>query len=205
MSINDEIRARYSDEPTINIARDLNISIYKVYGRANRMGLKKSKEYMKKYMPGMDNLIKHGAAFRYKKGDEPHNKGVKMPESTYNKVKHTMFKPGDEPHNTRPVGSIRIQEKAGDIPYQYIKVANRNWQLLHRYNWEKVNGKIPKGMVLRFKDGNTMNCEIANLELLTQQENMMRNTMHQYPAELKEVLKLRNKLNKLINGKEQNQ
>ena len=205
MSINDEIRARYSDELTSNIARDLNISITKVYGRANRMGLRKSKEYMKKYMPGMDNLIKHGAAFRYKKGDEPHNKGVKMPQTTYNKCKHTMFKPGEQPHNTRPIGSIRIQEKAGDIPYQYIKVANRNWQLLHRYNWEQVNGKIPKGMVLRFKDGNTMNCEVANLELLTQQENMMRNTMHQYPAELKEVLKLRNKLNKLINGKEQNQ
>jgi hypothetical protein len=34
---------------------------------------------------------------------------------------------------------------------------------------------------------------------------MMLNTMHKYPAEIKEVLKLRNKLNKLINGKEQNQ
>lgn len=205
MSIKDHIRQRYPHEPTDIVARDLNISVAKLYRMANSMGVKKTPEYMKKHMPGMDNLIKHGAAFRFKKGDKPYNKGVKMTESTYNKVKHTMFKPGEQPHNTRPVGSIRIQEKAGDIPYQYIKVANRNWQLLHRYNWEKVNGKIPKGMVLRFKDGNTMNCEVSNLELLTQQENMMRNTMHQYPAELKEVLKLRNKLNKLINGKEQNQ
>jgi len=205
MSIKDEIRARYCDEPTINIARDLNIPISKVYGIANRMGLKKSKEYMKKNMPGMDNLIKHGAAFRFKKGNISHNKGVKMPDEIYQKVKHTMFKPGQEPHNTRPVGSIRIQEKRGDIPYQYIKVSNQHWQLLHRYNWEQVNGKIPRGMVLRFKDGNTMNCEVNNLELLTKQENMMRNTMHQYPAEIKEVLKLKNKLNKLINGKEQNQ
>jgi hypothetical protein len=205
MSIKDEIRARYCDEPTINIARDLNIPINKVYGIANRMGLKKSKEYMKKNMPGMDNLIKHGAAFRFKKGNISHNKGVKMPDEIYQKVKHTMFKPGQEPHNTRPVGSIRIQEKKGDILYQYIKVSNQHWQLLHRYNWEQVNGKIPRGMVLRFKDGNTMNCEVNNIELLTKQENMMRNTMHQYPAEIKEVLKLKNKLNKLINGKEQNQ
>jgi hypothetical protein len=205
MSINDEIRARYSNEPTINIARDLNISIYKVYGRANRMGLRKSKEYMKENMPGMDNLIKHGAAFRFKTGDQPHNKGVKMPDNIYQKVKATMFKPGQEPHNTRPVGSIRIQEKRGDIPYQYIKVSNQHWELLHRYYWEQVNGKIAKGMVLRFKDGNSMNCELNNLELLTQQQNMMLNTMHKYPAEIKEVLKLRNKLNKLINGKEQNQ
>jgi hypothetical protein len=159
---------------------------------------------MKEVAPGRDNLIIHGAAFRFKKGNISHNKGVKMPESTYNKVKHTMFKPGQEPHNTRPVGSIRIQEKRGDIPYQYIKVSNQHWELLHRYNWEQVNAKIDKGMVLRFKDGNTMNCEVNNLELLTQQQNMMLNTMHQYPAEIKEVLKLKNKLNKLINGKEQN-
>ena len=205
MSIKDEIRARYCDEPTINIARDLNIPIGKVYGIANRMGLKKSKEYMKENMPGMDNLIKHGAAFRFKTGDQPHNKGVKMPDEVYNKVKPTMFKAGAQPHNTLPIGSIRIQEKRGDIPYQFIKLSNQNWQPLHRYYWEQVNGKIAKGMVLRFKDGNSMNCELNNLELLTQQQNMMLNTMHKYPAEIKEVLKLRNKLNKLINGKEQNQ
>ena len=205
MSINDEIRARYSNEPTINIARDLNISVSKVYYRAHRMKLRKSVEYMKEVAPGRDNLIIHGAAFRFKKGNISHNKGVKMPDEVYNKVKPTMFKAGAQPHNTLPIGSIRIQEKRGDIPYQFIKLSNQNWQPLHRYYWEQVNGKIAKGMVLRFKDGNSMNCELNNLELLTQQQNMMLNTMHKYPAEIKEVLKLRNKLNKLINGKEQNQ
>jgi len=204
MSIKDHIKERYPHESSKVIAQDLNISLSKVYNTAFNLGIKKTAEYLKS-MAIKTNLSETGRAHQYKKGDVPYNKGVKMPDEVYEKVKPTMFKPGIVPHNTRPVGSIRVQEKAGEIPYKYIKVGNSNWHLLHRYNWEQVNGKIDKGMVLRFKDGNTMNCEVNNLELLTQQQNMARNTMHQYPAELKEVLKLRNKLNKLINGKEQNQ
>ena len=160
---------------------------------------------MKEHKPGMDNLIKHGAAFRFKKGNKPHNKGVKMSEAKYEKCKGTMFKAGNKPHNIRPVGSIRVTQKANELPYQYIKIADQDWRLLHRYNWEQVNGPIPQGMVLRFQDGDTMNCDISNLELISQVENMSRNILHNYPAEIKEVVKLRNKLNKLINGKEQNQ
>ena len=204
MSIKDHIKERYPHESSKVIAQDLNISLSKVYNIAFNLGIKKTAEYLKS-MAINTNLSQTGRAHQYKKGDVPYNKGVKMPDEVYEKVKPTMFKPGIVPHNTRPVGSIRVQEKAGEIPYKYIKVGNRNWHLLHRYNWEQVNGKIDKGMILRFKDGNTMNCEVNNLELLTQQQNMARNTMHQYPAEIKEVLKLRNKLNKLINGKEQNQ
>ena len=39
--------------------------------------------------------------------------------------------------------------------------------LVHRYVWEKVNGKLPKGMVVHHKDRNRLNFEIENLEVLS--------------------------------------
>lgn len=39
-----------------------------------------------------------------------------------------------------------------------------------RYTWEKHNGKIPKGKVIVFKDGNPRNCDIKNLLCLTRGE-----------------------------------
>ena len=46
--------------------------------------------------------------------------------------------------------------------------------LLHRYIWEKVNGYIPKGMVIHHIDGNHLNNNINNLECLTHLEHGQR-------------------------------
>ena len=39
-------------------------------------------------------------------------------------------------------------------------------ELLHRYIWEKYNGKIPKGYEVHHKDKNRINYDINNLELI---------------------------------------
>jgi len=64
----------------------------------------------------------------------------------------------------------------GGKSYKYICLALGSWKPLHIYNWEKTNGKIPKGHCLWFKNGDTMNCELSNLELITRAENMNRNS-----------------------------
>ena len=43
---------------------------------------------------------------------------------------------------------------------------------LHRYNWEKTNGSIPKGFQLHHKDGIKGNWDIDNLEMLTQSDHL---------------------------------
>jgi len=43
--------------------------------------------------------------------------------------------------------------------------------MLHNHNWEKVNGKIPKGYELHHKDLNKLNNDIANLQLVTPKEH----------------------------------
>lgn len=204
MTIKDHIRERYPNEPADLIARDLNITISKVYNIAHRLGVKKSAEFLKS-MAINSNLSEKGKAHQYKKGLVPHNKGLKMPDELYNKVKRTMFKKGNKPHNTQPNGTIRLQTKNNEKPYQYIKIADSDWRLLHRVIWEQHNGPIPPKHMIRFIDGNTMNCELSNLECVSMKKNMTDNTIQRYPEELKELMKLTAKLNRKINGKEQNQ
>lgn len=204
MSIKDHIRQRYPHEPTDLIARDLNISIGKVYNIAFAMGLKKSDEYMRLHQPGWANLSERGKNTRFKKGDIPHNKGVAMTSDVYDKVKPTMFKKGIKPHNTQPVGTIHWRTDKEGRSYAYIKIADCDWRLMHRVVWEQHNGPIPPGHVVRFKDGNTMNYDITNLEMFHQSGNMELNTIQRFPAELQEVIKLKSKLKKKINGTKQN-
>jgi hypothetical protein len=52
------------------------------------------------------------------------------------------------------------------FPYYYVTIAPKQRKTLHRINWEKANGPVPPNHVIRFRDGDTLNCDIENLELL---------------------------------------
>ena len=54
--------------------------------------------------------------------------------------------------------------------YPTIFVDGKN-VLLHRYVWEKFNGKIPKGFQVHHKDKNRSNWQIENLELVNNSEH----------------------------------
>ena len=88
--------------------------------------------------------------------------------------------------------------------YAYIKIADCNWKLMHRVVWEQHNGPIPRGNIVRFKDGNTMNWDINNLEMISQHNNMELNTIQRFPEDVQELMKLISKLKRKLNGKKQN-
>ena len=205
MTIKDHIRERYPHEPTDLIARDLNISLAKVYRIAKSMGVKKTAEYMKTHAPGWGNLMVHGAKYRFQKGNKPHNTGKKVKPTVYAALQKTMFKKGNKPYNTQPDGTIHWRMDKVGRNYAYIKIKDNHWRLLHRVIWEEHNGPIPPKHMIRFIDGNSMNCELSNLECVSMVQNMNDNTIQRYPEELKELMKLNAKLNRKINGKEQNQ
>lgn len=52
---------------------------------------------------------------------------------------------------------------------EYFCRGNRT---LHRYVWEKYNGKVPKGYAVHHKDGNCQNNDISNLECISVSEHM---------------------------------
>ncbi len=109
---------------------------------------------------------------RFQKDIEPWNKGVSFNAGGRSHL--TRFKKGNTPPNTRHDFAISIRRENG-TPYQYIRLSLGNWMALHRWVWTLQYGEIPPGHVVRFKDGDTLNCDIENLEVLSLAEHLRRN------------------------------
>lgn len=184
--------------PIKHIGNKLNISFGRIMRFLDKNGLEIPKEIREKRK--LNGVIK--------KGNTPFNKGLKqsdyMCKESINKTKATRFAKGRKPHNTKQAGDIvAIKDSYNNTFYKYIKIKDNDWVLYHRYLWEKVNGSIPKDYILVFKDKNTDNVVIENLELITRSESMLRNSAHNYPHEIIPSMimlkKLENKLNDLKN------
>lgn len=136
-------------------------------------------------------------AGRLQKGNIPSNKGKKMSRKMYRVCKPTMFKPGHLPHNTKKDGAISVRVDKRGVPYKHIRTEPGKWVPYQRYRWELFRGPIPKRMIVTFKDGNTLNCKLSNLELITMAENAVRNKQH-IPLDLARTVITLGKLNKKI-------
>ena len=199
------LKKEYASTPSIVIAEKLNRSIKAIYSQANLMGLKKSEEFNRSESSGRMKIGEYGKAFRFKKNHKPFNTGKKWDEfmtidGKANALK-TTFQKGNLPANTLHDGMIttRRDSKTKRV-YKFIRIALGKWQMLHVYNWEQINGKIPKGKILAFI-GSTDNCSVENLLLITRAENMKRNSIQRYPEEIKQTIRVLTKLKKTINGK----
>jgi len=76
--------------------------------------------------------------------------------------------------NILPIGTETVDKEKGHI---MIKVSSKGkygqrWKRKHHIVWENANGKIPKGRVILFLDGNPLNCRIENLAMVTQAERL---------------------------------
>lgn len=129
---------------------------------------------------------------RFQKGDRSWNHGTKG----LMKPNSGSFQPGHTRTATHPIGHERICSKDG---YVWIKVDEPNpytgaptrYRFKHHVVWEQANGKIPKGHVLFFRDGDKTNCDLSNLVLITRGELAILNrhtTLDKdSPAELRDV------------------
>lgn len=80
-------------------------------------------------------------------------------------VSVAWFPAGHAPHNTRSDFEISIRKESGsDISYKHIRVALGKWVMLHVYEWEKLYGPVPNGMILRCKSDDRLNCSPDNWE-----------------------------------------
>lgn len=147
---------------------------------------------------------KTGRTGCFAKGSIPANKGKKMPPgSMHPNSIATRFKKGQRPATYKGPGHEYIDNKDG---YVWLIIAGpppANWRsctnktshpvLKHRYLWEKANGPIPKGHVLKCLDGDKTNCEPSNWACIPQAllpRLAGRHTMafDEAPAELKPTL-----------------
>ena len=149
------------------IARHLGKRSGTVNSMAWKLGLKRTQEEQKAI------VLKYNTSC-FPKGSTPANKGKKGYCAPGCEV--SWFKKGQLPKNTLADGVITIRHKKGDNhPYQFIRIGQAKWVFLHRHIWEQAKGPIPKDSVVIFKDGNTLNCVLDNLELITKAENARRN------------------------------
>jgi HNH endonuclease len=210
------LRAEYPDAETSELAKRFNATILGTYQRAQKLGVRKSKQYIaKKLEIEAQRLRRVGVASRYKKGNISANKGLRRPGWAPGRMAETQFKKGARSgiavKNWRPIGTIladgegylRIKVREGRKGEAYGFGNTKIWPLLNRHVWEQHKGPIPPGHVVIFKDKNRAHCDIDNLELMSLVDNMRRNTVHNLPPELKQVIQLTGALKRKIRNREE--
>lgn len=202
------LRRLYPHHATQWVADQLGRTTHSVNGQAWLMHLHKDPAYLQRAMAATSaKLHQSGQAHRFPKGHVPANKGLRRPGWSAGRMQETQFRKG-ESRNKMPLFSERLI-----FGYLYIKVAEVprvpymvNWLALHVLNWERANGRpVPAGHVLRFRDGNRTNVSAENLELVTKADNMLRNSVHNLPEAIVEVVQLRGALIRSINKRIRNE
>ena len=194
-----QLKELFPNTKTQKIADLLGRSYRSIVSAAAVNGVKKSIEFLKSTDSGI--FIKgqiRDNGFRFTKDSIPYNKGKKMPDDVYEKAKKTMFKKGNVPHNTKFDGAISIREHKG-VSYKCLRINKGKWIHLHVHIWEEAHGKVPKGFNIIFKDKNQMNCELDNLKMVSNQELMAMNTLHNYPQDIKDLIHIKAVLTRQIN------
>ncbi len=128
------------------------------------------------------NAILTGRSGCFEPGHVPDPRSLRKPGET----NAGTFKKGSIPHNHKPVGTRTIDSDG----YHKVKVAEPNkWAFCHLLLWEEHHGPVPKGHVIRFKDGDKGHIEIDNLVMLTNAEHALatRRRVTELPAELRDT------------------
>lgn len=202
------LKARYADEKTEEIAADVGHSLNQTYQKALGMGLRKSPAYLASpaacRLRRGDNV---GSVSRFKKGMRAWNAGMIGLQMG---GEETQFKSGHAPHNTKPVGSYRIsrdgslQRKVGNDKGSNSK----RWRGVHELVWIERNGPVPTKHIVVFKPGmKTIELEeitIDRVECISLADNMKRNTRHNLPKPLADLIALRAAVTRQINKRSNN-
>lgn len=196
----EKLKELFPHESTALVAEKLNCSYTRVANKAFGLKLKKSKEYRQKQIAESGELMrKLGVNSRFQNGMTPPNKGKKMPAEIYQRCQATMFKKGNQPHNTKHDLAISKRWDKTKKPYLFIRIALAKWIPLQRYVWEQYRGPLQPKTKVRFIDGNTLNCNIENLEVVSNADHLRKNSAHRFGPEIFKVIQLRGALHRQIN------
>ena len=185
---------QYPHVATCEVARILGRKVTQVIGKAHRLRLKKSPAYQSTLG---NNLSSAGAATRFRPGQVPWNYGTHFVSG--GRSAETRFKPGQKTHTWRPIGAEHITKNG----YIERKIADtgtrRDYVLVHHLVWREAGREIPNGHVLIFIDGDKRNFALDNLKLISRQELMHRNSIHNLGPEIAQLIQLCGAISRQIN------
>jgi hypothetical protein len=178
------LRDLWSNTPTEEVGSIIGRKGAYCWKKAKDLELQRSPEFLKEQQEMFaETLRTHGEKSRFKKGNVSHNKGKKwsdfMPEESQERSRKTQFPKRNVPLNWKPIGWERktrdgyIEVKVRD---EYGEKRVKNFELKHRLLWAQHNGPVPKGMMIKFKDGNKENIVIENLFMASMGENLIENS-----------------------------
>ena len=198
-----KLRSLYPHLPTKEVAKALNCSEKRVSNKASALGLKKTEDCLGSH--AFRTCVGNGKGSRFAKGQVPWNKGRKvsdiLSEEALERMRKTTFKKGHFPKTgyVQETGIITQRTDKRGKPYLTYKLAHGKWVFYNRYVWEQYNGPIPPRHVVIYKDGNPLNCDINNLQLISMAENIKRNSYLNYTPDMQEIVRLRSSITRKIN------
>lgn len=210
------LRELFPTYSALEISDALGCTLSAVHNRAHTLGLRKSAGWKSERTERrwLEGRYEASRAHQFRPGFTPWNKGIPGSTGTQPGCRATQFKPGrkaSEARNYLPIGSLRVtrdgtlERKVTDDPRI---VSARRWVAVARLVWEAAHGPIPPKHVVRFLPGMHTSAESEitpdRLECISMAENMRRNTVHNYPAPLKQVMRLRGALTRKINNRTRN-
>lgn len=187
------LREHYPDGNTAEIAKQLGRTEGAVHQMAAKQGLRKSSEFIAATLCALGRQVSHtqkAIANRFVKGQEPFNKGRRMTEwmsaEAQEKCMRTTFRDGHIPHNAYAAGTEIVRN--GRV---YVKVPGRRRLVLKQhYVWQQHHGEIPQNHVVKFKDGDFMNCDISNLYIMSRADACVKMMSEQTPEQIKRKMSI---------------
>ena len=190
------MREYFPNIATRIIAAALGRSVPAICNKAQALRLRKSDAFMRaeqsgRIMPGRASPAM--ASTRFRKGNVPANKGLRRPAS--------------EARNYLPIGSEKYDARRGVLMRKMtddpaLHPAAR-WRPVHTLVWTAAHGPVPPGHLVVFRPGMktlvAADITLDRLELISLRENMRRNTVHNMPGPLPQLVLLRAALVRKIN------
>lgn len=196
----------YPNYSTVDVATMIGHPVGQIYRKAHRLGLAKSEAFLASPASGrLGSGRSAGVAYRFQPGHSSWNKGTK---GIHTGGDATQFKPGQAPHNTLPIGSTKL-DKSGRLLQKVSDAKGNNskrWRGVHELVWIAANGPLPAKHIVVFKPGMGTNVleqiTLDRVECISLAENMKRNTLHNMPKELVDLVRLRSSLTRSIHRRE---
>lgn len=198
------LRAMYPTREARDIAAAIGRPMDAVYRMAVKLGIRKDPTALAAAQAANGERLKvQGAAHRFPKGHAPMNKGKRQPGYARGRMRETQFKKGEFPSNWDRdfyvLGALRVNADGYIDMRVSFDAGARGWRGLHLILWEDAHGPIPPGHCVVFKNGDTLDVELDNLECITRAENMRRNTIHNMPESLRSAVMQLGQLRRRIN------
>lgn len=196
----EQLRLQYPHMQTKVIAAMLDRRVTTLYAMADQLGLAKTPEYLASPASGR-TCGRQGIGSRFVKGQPSWNKGLHYQAG--GRCKETQFKKGQMPHTWQPIGTERVNADG----YRDRKVTDtgyppRDWVGIHRLMWMEAYGPIRRGYSIVFRNGDKADIRLDNFECLSRADLMKRNTVHNLPKPLAQLVQLRGALMRQINRRE---